>query len=159
MPMPRRGPNTLLSTCSTRSIRSTGWTLTELLISLALMSVLAALALPAYQQQQRQARRTDGQAALLQVQMEQARWRGSHDHYADSLTALGWSSDLSPLGHYQITLSDATADGYTAQAVGLFGQAADRDCNPLRLSWQGTATAIFGAGEYPDSDPARCWRR
>ena len=159
MPMPRRGPNTPLSTCSTRSIRSTGWTLAELLISLALMSVLAALALPAYQQQQRQARRTDGQAALLQVQMEQARWRGSHDHYADSLTVLGWSSDLSPLGHYQITLSDATADGYTAQAVGLFGQAADRDCNPLRLSWQGTATAIFGAGEYPDSDPARCWRR
>lgn len=153
MPMPRRGPNPPLST------RSQGWTLAELLISLALMSVLAALALPAYQQQQRQARRTDGQAALLQLQMEQARWRGTHDSYADSLSALGWASDRSPLGHYQITLSDATAEGYTAQAIGLVGQAADRDCSPLRLSWQGTATATFGAGEYPDSDPARCWRR
>lgn len=159
MPMPRRGPNTPLSTRSTCSTCSKGWTLAELLISLALMSVLAALALPAYQQQQRQARRTDGQAALLQLQMEQARWRGTHESYADSLTALGWASDRSPLGHYQITLSDATADGYSAQAVGLVGQAADRDCSPLRLSWQGTATAIFGAGEHPDSDPARCWRR
>jgi type IV pilus assembly protein PilE len=54
MPMPQRAPNPPRSTCSQ------GWTLAELLISLALMSVLAALALPAYQQQQRQARRTDG---------------------------------------------------------------------------------------------------
>lgn len=153
MSMPRRCPNPPLNT------RSPGWTLAELLISLALMSVLAAVALPAYQQQQRQARRTDGQAALLQLQMEQARWRGTHDSYADSLSALGWASDRSPQGHYQITLSDATAEGYTAQAIGLVGQAADRDCSPLRLSWQGTATARFGAGEYPDSDPARCWRR
>ncbi len=153
MPTPHRVSSTPLGHCSH------GWTLAELLISLALMSVLAALALPAYQQQQRQARRTDGQAALLQLQMEQVRWRGTHERYAESLSALGWASDRSPQGHYQITLSDATTDGYTAQAIGLLGQAADRDCNPLRLSWQGTAAATFGAGEYPDSDPARCWRR
>lgn len=153
MPKPPTPPQT------SRSARNQGWTLAELLISLALMSVLAAIALPAYLQQQRQARRSDGQAALVQLQMDQARWRSTHDSHADTLSALGWPSDRSPQGHYQITLTEATAEGYTALAVALGGQAADRDCTPLRLRWQGTATAVFSAGEHTDSDPARCWRR
>ena len=136
-----------------------GWTLAELLISLALMSVLAAVALPTYQQQQRQARRGDGQAALLQLQMDQARWRSTHERYANSVSELGWAQALSPQGHYQITVTDATAEGYTAMAIGLGSQATDRECASLRLRWQGGATAVFSAGDYPDSDPASCWRR
>ena len=136
-----------------------GWTLAELLISLALMSVLAAVALPTYQQQQRQARRGDGQTALLQLQMDQARWRSTHESYATSVSELGWAQGLSPQKHYQITVTEATADGYTAQATGLGSQAADRECANLGLRWQGGATAVFSAGEHPDSDPASCWRR
>jgi type IV pilus assembly protein PilE len=136
-----------------------GWTLAEMLICLALVSVLAAIALPAYQQQQRQARRSDGQAALVQLQIDQARWRGQHDRHADTLSALGWASDRSPQGHYQIRLTEASAEGYSAMAVALGGQAADQDCTPLRLRWEGTATAVFSAGPHMDSDPARCWRR
>jgi hypothetical protein len=56
-------------------------------------------------------------------------------------------------------VANATADGYTAQATGLGSQAADRECASLRLRWQGGATAVFSAGDYPDSDPASCWRR
>lgn len=136
-----------------------GWTLAELLISLALVSVLAAVALPTYQQQQRLVRRGDGQAALLQLQMDQARWRSTHDSYANSVSELGWAQGLSPQKHYQITVTDATAEGYTAQATGLGSQAADRECAILRLRLQGDATAAFGAGDHPDSDPAACWRR
>jgi type IV pilus assembly protein PilE len=136
-----------------------GWTLVELMITLAVMGTLAALVLPAYQQQQRQARRSDGQAALLQLQIDQARWRSTHDSHADNLSDLGWPSDRSPLGYYQITLSDGNADSYSAQATALSSQAADRNCSPLHLRWEGQATAVLGAGEHLDHDPNRCWRR
>ena len=53
-----------------QTAKSRGWTLTEMLVCLALLGILAALALPAYQEQQRLARRSDGQAALLQLQTD-----------------------------------------------------------------------------------------
>jgi type IV pilus assembly protein PilE len=151
-----QGPNQGIKSLRTPSH---GWTLAELLITLGLMSVLAALAWPTYQQQQRQARRSDGQAALLQLQVDQARWRAQQDRYTESLTDLGWASDKSPQGHYQISVTAASPEAYTAQATALGSQAADPECNPLHLSWQGSATAVWGGGEHTSSDPARCWRR
>jgi len=136
-----------------------GFTLTELLISLALMAVLAALALPAYQQQQRQSRRIDGQAALLQLQMDQIRWRSAHDRHADALDTLGWNTDRSSQAHYQVRIASADADSFTLEATPVGAQSADVQCAPLRLIWQGPANALFSAGQHLNSDPERCWKK
>lgn len=144
---------------SNRAIRLRGWTLAELMMSLALMSLLATLAMPSYLEQQRTARRSDGQAALVQVQVDQARWRSSHDRHADTLLTLGWPTDRSGQGHYQITLVEVDEAGYTALATAMGGQAQDYNCTPLRLSWSGSANVVLSAGEHLDSDPHRCWRR
>lgn len=142
-----------------RSSHWQGFTLVEMMICLAMMGILAALAIPSFQQQQRQARRHDGQASLLQIQLEQARWRSTHESHADSLIALGWTDNQSRQGHYEISLTEATAEGYTAQAVGQASQANDRPCSPMRLRWVGAASPIFSAGEHMDSDPAGCWKK
>jgi type IV pilus assembly protein PilE len=129
------------------------------LISLALMAVLAALALPAYQEQQRQSRRIDGQAALLQLQMDQIRWRSAHDRHADALDTLGWTTDRSSQAHYQLRIILADADGFTLEASPVGAQSADVLCAPLRLTWQGAANAMFSAGRHLSSDPERCWKK
>lgn len=139
--------------------RPKGWTLSELLISLALMAVLAAVALPAYTTQQRQARRTDAQSALQQLQLAQARWRGTHDSHASDLASLGWTSDRSPAGHYQIAIDDASADGYVLTATPLDTQAKDSTCQPMRLQLLHTASVILSSGSDLTADPGRCWRQ
>ena len=136
-----------------------GWTLSELLVALALVAVIASLAIPGYQASQRQARRADAQSALHQLQLDLARWRGSHDSHTDQLIQLGWSRDTSPAGHYQISIESATADGYTLRATALGAQARDSACNPMRLKLAQNASVVLTSGSSDDSDPARCWRR
>ena len=140
-------------------LRASGWTLAELLIGVALVGTLAALAMPAYLEQQRQARRSDARVALQQLQMDQVRWRGEHETYADSLAALGWRNDSSPGGHYRIRITQADADGFTLEAWPWGSQAADMACSPLRLTGLGSAGTTLSAGEHGDSDPGRCWRQ
>lgn len=105
--------------------RSSGWSLSELLVSLALMAVLAGVALPTFQAQQRQARRSDAQSALQQLQLAQARWRGAQGSHATDLAQLGWASDVSPGGHYRLAIEDAHSEGYSLIATPIGGQACD----------------------------------
>jgi type IV pilus assembly protein PilE len=142
-----------------RGTQAPGWTLSELLISLALMSVLAAVALPSFQKQQQQARRTDAQSALQQLQLDQARWRSHHPAFASDLGSLGWIGNKSPAGHYQIAIENASANGYTMIATPIGTQAADSACMPMRLQLQHTATVVLSSGVDKSADPARCWRQ
>ena len=129
------------------------------MISLALMAILAAIALPSYNQQQRQARRSDAQSALQQLQLDQARWRGAHDSHAPDLASLGWASDLSPSGHYKISIDAASADGYSLSATPIGDQAQDSACTPMRLQLMHSATVVLGSGLDLNADTGRCWRQ
>lgn len=140
------------------ALRQGGWTLSELIVALALMAILAAVAVPSFNSHVRKARRADARQALQQVQLEQARWRGQHAQHADQLSSLGWTSDRSALGHYQITIEAANNTGYTVQATPTGAQAQDTACAPMRLQLVDNAILVLSSGIDTQSDAARCWQ-
>ncbi len=140
-----------------------GFTLIELLIVIAVVAILAAVAFPAYQDQIRKARRTDGQSALVGIAMAQERFRANCSRYADTLdpaesgmvcdASAGYVLPLSaesPEGWYALNLEDADAARFTAIAAARGDQASDRsggvDCDSLRIDQEGAKT------------PSECWR-
>lgn len=127
-----------------RSLR--GFTLTELMIVVALIGILAAFAYPAYQNYVREARRADGHSALSRIAAQQERYFSDNNSYVADLTALGYPSatPLSPDGHYQIT-AVVGAGTYSLSAAAQGPQADDTDCDPMTLNQLGQKA------------PAACW--
>ena len=136
-----------------------GFTLIELMVATAITGILAATAYPSFQGPLLKARRTDGITALLQLQMNQERWRSSHRSYA-SLAEMNMGV-ASSQRHYELNITEATPNTFRATARGTGTQAGDSTCRVLRLTVEGGNTSYAsGADERTDNNPAankRCW--
>lgn len=118
-----------------------GVTLVELMIVVAVISILAAIAYPSYRNQILRSHRAEAKAALLQVQVAQEKWFLQVNQYG-TLINLGLSTGtnyLTPNGYYQISFSSQTASAFTAQAVPQGGQASDT-CGTYTISETGNRT-------------------
>lgn len=130
----------------------TGMSLLELMVVLLIIGLLASIAYPSYANHVFKARRADGQAALMKIEIEQTRRRAAGLPLSTTLTALGLT-EHSPDGHYILTLS---VDGptYVATAVPT-RQQTDDPCGTLRVTGTPGET-------YYDADPGNalsCWGR
>ncbi|NBC48047.1 MAG: prepilin-type N-terminal cleavage/methylation domain-containing protein [Gammaproteobacteria bacterium] len=94
---------------------SSGFTLIELLVVLSIVGVLAAIALPSYQNYIEKSRRSDAMSSLLKLQLEQERYRANHTSYGELSDV--WSGSDSLDGYYQLAVSGVSASGYTASAT------------------------------------------
>ena len=138
--------------------RRGGFTLVELAVAAAILAILAAVALPAYQSTVRKSRRADAITAMQSVQQAQERWRANNASYNASIgtgpaqISIGAASPATPEGYYTLALSAATATGYVVTATATTKARQDRDsaCASMVLTYDAGATTL---------DPASCWAR
>jgi type IV pilus assembly protein PilE len=137
--------------------KSRGFTLIELMIVIVIVGVLAAIALPAYQDYAQRARRADAKTSLLEVQMAMEKWRANNATYTTDMTDLGYSAatnNASKEGYYILDLpSAASAAAYTIQAAPTGIQAGD-DCGTFTITVNNGGESYTAGG-----DDTTCWNK
>ena len=129
--------------------QSAGFTLVELMVTVAVLGILASIAWPSYQQYVRKARHAEAKAALLEnAQFLERNFTQSHRYHTDAqqnpvqLPVIQTPRDASAV--YAITLV-ATATTYQLKATPVAGAAMEGDdCGTFVLNQLGQK-ALEGA--------------
>lgn len=151
---------------ATRSSTS-GFSLVELFVALAIFAIVVALSLPGYRQYVRRANRSDAAAALLRIATAQERFYLQYGRFAGpeelaSAPPAGLGAGATERGFYAIDLAPDTdlALDYVARAT-VRTDAAQRDdenCWMLSIDARGVRGAATRAGQSSDAITARCWQ-
>lgn len=109
--------------------RNYGFTLIELMIVVAIVGVLAAIAVPLYNEQVRKGRRADAVRAAGDLQLALESWRSENPSYANC-AGVGCGSGTYPTAptsdYYTIAMSGQNETAYTVTATPSGVQAGDR---------------------------------
>jgi type IV pilus assembly protein PilE len=134
--------------------KHSGFSLIELMITVAVVAILASIALPAYQEQVAKSKRAEGKSALLRAAQSLERYYTSNTTYAaPALSDAGinsYSGDVGADSAYTIAfgLPAASATGFTLTATPTF---TDANCGVLSITNTGVKT------ESGSKDVAYCW--
>jgi type IV pilus assembly protein PilE len=123
-----------------------GFTLIELMIVVVIISILAAIAYPAYQQHVREGKRADAHAALLRIATIQEKFFSNNNAYAVSTTTLGYAAHpaISNDGNWAVTVGGVGPAAFTLTAAPAGGHV-DGACPNITLNSAGLR------------GPAACW--
>jgi len=129
-----------------RGTNRKGFTITELIITMAIIGILSAIVIPMYTNHIRRARRSDAKVALENVRAMEEQFRaenGSYTFNPQDLVSFGWPSnggnaiDYNP-GDYTIPVAGgiaADASGFIATATPRAGTRQDRTDGGAANGW------------------------
>jgi type IV pilus assembly protein PilE len=127
-----------------------GITLIELMIVVVVISILATIAYPNYQEFTARAKRNEAKAALLRLAINQERFYLNNNSFTLNLAELGFGSAITETGYYQIEVTAADTSNFSASATYLQGGSEATKCLTFTINGRGAKT----------SDPeTNCWER
>lgn len=154
------------STPSVRIRTSWGFTLIELMVTVLVVAILAAIAVPSYTASVRKSRRSEARTALLDMASREERFNSTNSAYSSTPANLGYTGTF-PItvgsGFYKVSVMTCaqvtcTADAGTGAAFLLTAtpitpQTADTICASFTLDSTGTQQVTGTAS----ATPATCW--
>lgn len=144
-----------------------GFTLMELMVTVAIIAILASIAIPNYSDYVKKSRRNEAMQALNATRNALEKFRLAQNAFPASITAMnavitshGLRNDsgnwVSENGYYIVSLTTdggGAVTGVTAQAQGV--QATDGDCQTMTISMAGVQSSTDDGGA---DSTALCWR-
>jgi type IV pilus assembly protein PilE len=148
-----------------RESSQVGFTLIELMVTLAITAILATIAIPSYTAYIMRSNRSDARAQLLEVANWMERWRTDRGRYDDPASpgnppptppfpATYAQSPPTGAAKYNIAVATPTAVGYTITATAT-GMMTGDVCTTLTLTETGVRGFTTGGGGTQDI----CWNR
>lgn len=134
--------------------KSKGFSLIEMMIVVVIIAILAAIAIPIYQKQVQESRRTAAKTALLDIASREEKFYSTNNYYTLQMASLGYSAAQitgntlqAPGGgsnYYTVQFpasASTQAQSYTAQAVPVAGsQQASDLCGTYQITDLGVQT-------------------
>jgi len=145
---------------------SSGFSLIELMVTVVIISILASIAIPAYNAQIRKSRRTEAKTALLDLAGREERYFNTNNAYTDVAANLGYTAATPTLtnlsvgsGYYTVTVTfvpaaPPTPATYQIVATAVGDQAGDA-CSTFTVNSNGSQSATSASDPNPNVD---CWK-
>jgi type IV pilus assembly protein PilE len=144
-----------------RSVGWAGFSLIELMIVLVILAIVVAIAVPTYNLEMQQSRRTEARTAVLELAGREEKYFSTNNSYTNDPTLLGYA----PVGsgaefpqstgtYYQIAVPAVTATTYLITATPSAGslQNSDTACTSFSVDQLGNQTATGTLGNA-------CWQQ
>ena len=120
--------------------RQNGFTLIELMVTVAILGIIAGIAYPSFTSYAQKGRRSEAISKLLELQMAQERYRVKQAApiYTDSMKNLVGVDTLTTT-YYSYALSGVTATAFTVTATPISpgAQASDTGCSTIVVTESG----------------------
>lgn len=144
--------------------RQRGFTLVEVMVTVLIVAILAAIAIPSYRSQVRKSRRAEAKTALMDLAGREERYFNTNNAYTTISGNLGYGTATSAMtnfsvggGYYGVT-ANATATTYSIVAIPLTAdQLKDTQCLYFSVDNTGKQSANLSTAGTGTDTTSSCW--